>query len=160
MPLGRMSEPKQRDEKRLEFKRFIAERTLRNTKQRMAVFETFLRMKGHPKIEEIYAEVRKKHPSVGYATIYRTMKLLVESGVAGMRQFSDGTSRFEALGVSGHHDHLICLKCSRIIEFENSEIEALQERVAREHEFMPSSHKLEIYGFCKKCRGNIRRESP
>ncbi|MBM4387907.1 MAG: transcriptional repressor [Deltaproteobacteria bacterium] len=144
---------KQKDEKRLEFKRFIADKTLRNTKQRMAVFDTFWRMKGHPNIEDIYAEVRKKHPSVGYATIYRTMKLLVESGIAGMRKFSDGTSRFEALGAGAHHDHLICLKCGGIIEFENRDIEALQDRVTREHEFMPSPHKLEIYGFCRKCCG-------
>jgi Fur family ferric uptake transcriptional regulator len=92
-------------------------------------------------------------PHVSVATVYRTMKLLAESGLAVARRFDDGQTRYEPSGHGDHHDHLICNACGRIVEFENARIEELQLRVARNHGFEVESHKLELYGRCDRCRG-------
>ena len=102
------------------------------------------------------------NPRVGYATVYRTVRLLRESGLAAERHFHDGEARFENVEEQHHHDHLICERCGRIVEFANDEIEALQERVAHELGFVISRHKMELYGICGACRtgrGPRRRES-
>lgn len=112
-------------------------------------------MEGHPGIEMLSAEVRRRHPGIGEATIYRTMRLLCSAGLAEERQFGEGFSRFEPVGAAkgtGHHDHLICLQCGSIIEFGDPEIESLQDRAAERHGFSITSHKLEIYGICRECR--------
>jgi Fur family ferric uptake transcriptional regulator len=96
--------------------------------------------------------VRKKNPRVGYATVYRTLKLLQDSGLASSRQFDDGQTRYEVAGA--HHDHLICVKCGLILEFENDEIERLQEAMAAElGGFRVLRHKHELYCLCPKEQG-------
>jgi Fur family ferric uptake transcriptional regulator len=96
--------------------------------------------------------VRKKNPNVGYATVYRTLRLLVDSGLANPRQFDEGQTRYEPAGA--HHDHLICVKCSLILEFENDEIEELQEKMARSlGGFQVLRHKHELYCLCPKFQG-------
>ena len=100
----------------------------------------------------MYARVRKTHPSIGYATIYRTLKLLAKAGLAEERRFEDGFTRFEYKKPNAHHDHLICTGCGSIIEFENEGIEALQQDVASKNGFKVQSHKLEIYGLCAECQ--------
>ena len=86
------------------------------------------------------------------ATIYRTMKLLSESGLAHARNFGDGQTRYEPAFGREHHDHLICTRCGAIIEFENDRIEQLQDVVAKKHGFRVTSHKMELYGLCKGCQ--------
>jgi Fur family ferric uptake transcriptional regulator len=96
--------------------------------------------------------VRKKNPKVGYATVYRTLKLLMDSGLASSRQFEDGQTRYEVAGA--HHDHLICVKCGLILEFENDEIERLQEQMAASlGGFQVLRHKHELYCLCPKAQG-------
>lgn len=108
-------------------------------------------MKGqHVRIEELLKAARKKNPAIGYATVYRTLMLLVDAGVANQRHFRDGKSRFE-IASAQHHDHLICTECGRIVEFENNTIEDLQERIARKNKFVLTGHKLELYGICTAC---------
>jgi Fur family ferric uptake transcriptional regulator len=129
---------------------------LKSTRQRDLIVDEFLRSDGHLSIEELLARVRRKSPRVGYVTVYRTLKLLADAQLAVARRFGDGQSRFERADGAArpHHDHLICTECGRIIEFENPEIERLQDEVAREYGFAVASHKLEIYGRCLKgCRG-------
>ena len=128
---------------------YIQDRRLNITAQREAIVEQFLRTRDHVSIDELLTKVRKRHPKVGYATVYRTLKLLVDSGLAVERQFGDGQARYEVVG--DHHDHLICLQCKRIVEFEDAQIERLQESVARRHGFKIVSHKHELYGLCEKC---------
>ena len=98
--------------------------------------------------------MRRKNPKVGYATVYRTMKLLTDAGIAAARQFGDGQTRFEVSDEADHHhDHLICAECGLILEFENPEIEKLQDKMADElGGFRVVRHKLELYGLCKNCR--------
>jgi Fur family ferric uptake transcriptional regulator len=86
------------------------------------------------------------------ATVYRTMKLLAEAGLAHARNFGDGQTRYEAAVGKHHHDHLICTQCGTIVEFEDDRIESLQDAVARKHGFKVTSHKMELYGICKSCQ--------
>jgi Fur family ferric uptake transcriptional regulator len=131
---------------------FIEKRGLKHSRQREVILETFLGMGGHVPVEALFARVREQDPRVGTATVYRTMKLLADCGLAVQRQFGDGQTRYEPARGGGHHDHLICTGCGRIVEFENERIEELQLRVARSHGFEVESHKLEMYGRCAACR--------
>src|SRR3954465_8877660 len=108
---------------------YVQDHRLNVTAQREAIVEQFLRTRDHVSIDELLAKVRRRHQKVGYATVYRTLKLLVDSGLAIERQFGDGQARFEVAGA--HHDHLICARCGIILEFEDDEIERLQEKIAQ-----------------------------
>lgn len=130
--------------------RFLEERGLKHTRQRDAVLETFLGAEGHTTSEEIYQKVREHHPTIGYTTVYRTMKLLVEAGLAEERHFDDGVVRYEM--EHKHHDHLVCLKCGKIIEFECELIEKAQEDVSSRYRFRVLRHRHELYGHCEDCR--------
>jgi Fur family ferric uptake transcriptional regulator len=125
---------------------------LKSTQQRYFIAETFFRTNTHINLEELLKKVKRKTPKVGYATVYRTMKLLTECGLAMERQFGDGQTRFENVPEDGHHDHLICIKCSGITEFQNQRIEKLQEETAEKYGFEVIRHKLELYGYCKACQ--------
>jgi Fur family ferric uptake transcriptional regulator len=132
---------------------YMERKGLRSTNQRRLVSEVFFRTGGHLSIDDMLALVRKRDPKVGYATVYRTLKLLVECGLANERQFDDSGTRFEVAHSDSHHDHLICLECKRIIEFEDAQIERLQDALAKRYGFKLKSHKHELYGVCEKCRG-------
>jgi len=135
---------------------YMLKRGLRSTDQRKLIVETFFHSDDHVSIEELLAQVRARDPRVGYATVYRTLKLLAECGVANERRFGDGLTRYELADDTTHHDHLICLECGDIIEFEEPRIEALQDRVAQKHGFELRSHKHELYGVCPKCASKRR----
>src|SRR5579859_347686 len=132
---------------------YMDKKGLRSTDQRRLIVETFFRSQNHVSIEELLARVRTKDPKVGYATVYRTLKLLTECGVANERRFGDGLTRYELADDATHHDHLICLQCGDITEFEEPRIEELQERVASKYGFALRFHKHELYGVCSKCQG-------
>ncbi len=134
------------------FNHFIASRGLKSTRQRELILQTFLETDKHIDVEELYQKVKDRNPSIGHATVYRTMKLLTECGLAHERHFGDGLARYEQVTRKKHHDHLICIKCGRIIEFTNSSIERLQQKVADEHRFTIFDHKLELYGHCSNCK--------
>jgi Fur family transcriptional regulator, ferric uptake regulator len=134
------------------FERFIAERGLKSTRQRSLILETFFGLEGHLSVEELWAKVRGVDDHVSVATVYRTMKLLAESGLAHARNFGDGQTRYEAAVGREHHDHLICTSCGTIIEFENDQIEKLQALIARRQGFRVVSHKMELYGLCRDCQ--------
>ena len=134
------------------WRKFLAEHNLNTTQQRELIVDQFLRTSDHVSIDELLAKVRKRNRKVGYATVYRTLKLLVDSGLAVQRRFGDGQARFEVTG--DHHDHLICTKCGLICEFEDEEIEKLQDRIAdRLGGFKVTAHRHELYGLCAKARG-------
>ena len=131
----------------------MAKRGLRSTDQRRLIVETFFHAPNHVSIEELLAQVRAHDPKVGYATVYRTLKLLTECGVAYERRFGgDGLTRYELADDSSHHDHLICVECGAITEFEEPKIEALQEEIATRYGFELVSHKHEMYGVCPACQ--------
>ncbi|MDH4227675.1 MAG: transcriptional repressor [Deltaproteobacteria bacterium] len=134
------------------FSSFLRKKDLKSTQQRHVIAATFFSITTHINLEELLKKVKKKNPNVGFATVYRTMKLLLEGGLAVERHFGDGQTRYENVPEDGHHDHLICVKCSDIVEFTNQKIEKLQEETARKHDFKVVRHKLELYGYCRKCR--------
>lgn len=134
------------------WKAYLQENNLNTTQQRELIVDQFLRCRDHVSVDELLARVRKRNRKVGYATVYRTLKLLVDSGLAIQRQFGDGQARYEVEG--DHHDHLICSKCGLILEFEDQEIETLQEKIAeRLGGFKVIRHRHELYGLCPKAQG-------
>ena len=135
--------------------RYMTERGLKSTRQRTLIVDTFFQNGGHQSVEEVWARVRKADARVSVATVYRTMKLLSESGLAHARNFGDGQTRYEAAVGRHHHDHLICTRCGTIVEFENDKIEQMQEQVAKKHGFAVTSHKMELYGLCKNCQREL-----
>lgn len=138
--------------KKKAFREFITQKGLKSTRQRDIILDAFLSSDRHMSIEELYLKLRAKHPNIGYATVYRTLKLFAESGIAREIQFGDGQTRYEHVAEGEHHDHLVCTHCGAIAEFENETIEKLQDDVAKSHDFIIETHKLELYGICAKCR--------
>lgn len=135
-----------------DFHNFLKERGLKATRQRNLIFQIFLTAADHPSVEELYRRARQKDSRIGYATVYRTLKLMAESGLASSGLFGDRSARFEQRLPGGHHDHLICINCGKIVEFESAGIEILQARVAKQRGFRIFDHKLEIFGYCAPCR--------
>ena len=129
---------------------YLEEHNLKHTKQREAVLEVFVAATGHITSEDIYQKVRDRYPNIGYTTVYRTMKLLCEAGLASERHFDDGITRYEI--AHEHHDHLVCVRCGKIVEFECEMIESAQERIAEAHGFRILRHRHELYGHCPDCR--------
>ncbi|MCP4869082.1 MAG: transcriptional repressor [Proteobacteria bacterium] len=126
---------------------------LKLTRQREQILEAFLGAEKHVGVEELLGLVRRLQPGIGHATVYRTMKLFVDSGIATERKFSEGATLYEPEdGGHHHHDHLICTRCGTIVEWENEAIEELQEQVARQHGFVLTDHKMELYGLCSNCQ--------
>jgi Fur family ferric uptake transcriptional regulator len=139
-------------EKKRAFNAFAASKGLRSTRQRDSILDVFLSTHQHVSVEELYLKVKAVNPGVGQATVYRTLKLFVEAGLAREILLHDGQTRYEHVLVGEHHDHLVCTGCNAIIEFKNETIESLQDEIAARHGFMIRSHKLEIYGLCSNCR--------
>jgi Fur family ferric uptake transcriptional regulator len=130
--------------------RYLEENHLKHTAQRDAVLDVFLSASGHITSEEIYQRVRDRHPNIGYTTVYRTMKLLCDAGLAAERHFDDGITRYEI--AHEHHDHLVCVRCGKIIEFECRMIESTQDEIAQRYQFRVLRHRHELYGHCRDCR--------
>ncbi len=126
---------------------YLAERGLRITRQRKVIADAFFETAGHPTMEELLAKVRETDKNVGQATVYRTLRLLVEAGLAEQSNFGDGTARYEPVS-SDHHDHLVCRDCGRIVEFYNDTIERLQDEIAKAHSFAVEHHEMVIYARC------------
>ncbi len=138
--------------KKILFQEFIARKGLKSTRQRGTVLESFLSSDNHMSTEDLYLKVREKNPNIGYATVYRTLKLFAEAGIAREIHFGDGQTRYEHVAEGEHHDHLICTRCGAVTEFENETIERLQSEIAGQFGFVVEKHKLELYGICPKCR--------
>jgi Fur family transcriptional regulator, ferric uptake regulator len=139
------------DDRFARFREHLRRERLKSTAQRDTIAKVFLTIHRHISVEELYQEVKRRNPRIGYATVYRTLKLLTECGLAVERHFRDGEARYES-GQKGHHDHLICEACGKIIEFEEPRIEAMQEEVARRLSFRLTGHKMELYGLCRDCQ--------
>ena len=148
--VDRPSHPKA--EERMEtFHARLREHALKSTGQRDDIARVFFGLGHHISAEELYGEVKKVSPHVGYATIYRTLKLLKECDLLVERHFEEGQARYEVAD-EHHHDHFICERCGRIIEFENQVLEQLQQDVARQLGATLTHHRMELYGVCADCR--------
>ena len=121
------------------------ERNMKMTGQRRTIARVLSDADDHPDVEEVHARAAGIDPKISIATVYRTVRLFEEEGILERHDFGDGRARYEE-ATSDHHDHLIDITTGRVIEFTSSEIEALQERIAREHGFRLVDHRLELYG--------------
>lgn len=122
-----------------------AERGLRMTDQRRVIARILQQSTDHPDVEELHKRSSAVDPRISIATVYRTVKLFEDAGIIERHDFREGRSRYETVP-DEHHDHLIDLKTGHVIEFHSAEIEALQEKIAREHGFKLVDHRLELYG--------------
>ncbi len=130
---------------------YLKKKDLKLTDQRNLILEEFLKTETHFTVEEIYDKLKQINPNIGLATVYRTLKLFCECGLANELKCSDGVSRYEHLFGHKHHDHLICIECGKFIEVLDPEIEKLQNRLAQKNDFKVLHHRMELYGICKDC---------
>lgn len=125
---------------------------LRRTAQRDLILEIFLKTEEHLTSEDLYFLVHREDPSVGHTTVYRTLKLLTEAGLAREVRFGDNKTYYEHHFNHEHHDHMICTECGKVIEFFSQEIENLQDQMAANFGFLPTHHSLRLWGVCDECQ--------
>lgn len=148
---------KKKMERRKTLNDYISKMHLKSTKQRDVIFDEFFNnyMGEHVTVEEFYEGIKKNHPKIGFATVYRTLKLFRDSGIAAERDFGDGKARYEPVrSETAHHHHMICTSCGEVIEFANTQIELCLNQIAKLNDFKVDDHKLQIYGLCSSCRGS------
>lgn len=128
---------------------YLRQTGLKFTQQRRVITEVFFDPKykdEHSSTEDLYLRVRQIDPKVGQATVYRTLKVLVDAGLATPIHFGDNQTRYEPEVPGEHHDHLVCVECNAVLEFEEEAIERLQEEVARRYGFELTDHRMVLYG--------------
>lgn len=134
------------------FRRYLRDQGLPVTPQREAVADAIFCSSGHLSVEDIELALRGTGERIGKATIYRTVEILVRSGLVEEHDFGEGFKRYEHLfGSSPIHEHLICVNCHKVVEFQSNDVIRVQEETARRHGFTPIRHRLEIYGLCSSC---------
>jgi len=133
------------------FRQYLKEKGLLYSKQREQILKTFMKARSHLTIDDLYNAVRKKNSRIGLATVYRTMRIICDCGLAEKVDFADGLRRFEHKYRHQHHHHLVCIKCGKVIEVTSSRIESLQKKLAKHHDFAPTRDTMKIFGLCSKC---------
>ncbi len=135
------------------FRRYLREQGLPVTQQRETVADVVFNSSDHLSIEDIEAGLKERGERLGKATIYRTMEILVRSGLVEEHDFGEGFKRYEhRFGRQPIHEHLICTNCHTVVEFRSEEVMRLEEEVARKHGFQPARHRLEVFGICAECQ--------
>lgn len=147
-----------RREERDIFAAHLARHRLKRSEQREAILEAFLRSERHLSVDDLLALAQKRRPDVGRTTVYRTLKLLKEAGLA-TELVLQGETRFEREHNRRHHDHFICQTCGAIFEFSSDEIERIQDEVAAALGFVIAGHRHQIFGYCRSC-ATKRRVNP
>jgi Fur family ferric uptake transcriptional regulator len=130
---------------------------LKHTDQRDTILRTFLETRDHLSTDELFRLVRKKDAKIGFTTVYRTLKLLAECGLASAVPFPDGMARYEHQFNRRNHHHMVCTECDASVEFFSPEVSKLEEEIGRKYHFDATRHNFQIYGVCEDCRKKIRR---
>lgn len=125
--------------------RLCKENGMKMTEQRRTIARVLSSANDHPDVEEVYRRAGKMDPRISIATVYRTVRLFEEAKIIERHDFGDGRSRYEE-ATDEHHDHLIDIQTGTIIEFQNTEIEELQEKIAKKYGMRLVGHRLELYG--------------
>ena len=140
------------EDKLEELRSYIGKKGSKYSRQRETIAEVFFASDGHVSVDELLRKVRDVDDRVSQATVYRTMRLLTDCGLADARHFLEGHTLYEAAGgETAHHDHLICTECGKIVEFVDQRIEDLQAEAAKKYGFTVTNHKMELYGLCETC---------
>lgn len=156
LPRSHSQKPKTKKQDRLteaEIKKIIREMHLKVTHQRQAILEVLAIGRQHFTAQEVFEQVHRRFPEIGFATVYRFLRKLTEFKFVSEVRMGGLPARYE-LAPSRHHDHMSCIDCGKIVEFENYAIESLQEKVAAELGFELTGHVLELYGRCSSCQKN------
>lgn len=138
-------------EEREHFRSFIARKGLKMTRGREEICGEILDTKGHFDPEALFVRLKRKGSKVSRASVYRTLPLLAESGLIEEVERTDKRSHYERVSPSAHHDHMICLRCGRVIEFFSPDLETIQEDLCRRELFRGVRHSLVIMGYCDLC---------
>lgn len=125
---------------------------LKHTAQRDTILRTFLETREHLSTEELHRLVKQKDPKIGFTTVYRTLKLLAECGLASVVSFHDGIARFEHQYNRRSHHHMVCTGCGGSVEFFSPEVDKLEQEIGRKHRYFTTRHTFQIYGICEECR--------
>ena len=139
-----------------EFRTYLRDHNLPVTAQRLAIAEVLLLNDRHFSAEEIEAELAARDVSVGTATVYRTIEVLLRSGLVVERDFGEGFKRYEPARGIPQHEHLICTVCGKVVEFRDERLERMTTLVAEQHGFLRQRHRLVIYGLCEDHRRTAR----
>lgn len=137
------------------FQKYLATQGLNLTRQREEVLRCLMAAETHLSLDDVYATAKRKDPTIGRATVFRTLRLLQECGLVSAVGSADGRARFELKADRPHHDHMICIQCGRIIEFESPMMERFQNEAIKRQGFVALWHRHEIFGRCVGC--NRRR---
>src|SRR6266849_5419836 len=125
---------------------------LKQTAQRDTILRTFLDTRDHLSTDELHRLVQKKDARIGYTTVYRTLKLLAECGLASEVAFHDGIARYEHQYNRRSHHHMVCTECGGSVEFFSREVDQLEQEIGRRHHYTTTRHTFQIYGMCEDCR--------
>jgi Fur family ferric uptake transcriptional regulator len=139
------------------FARYLRDHGLPVTAQRLAIADVVLGTDRHLSAEEVERELRAHGTSAGTATVYRTLEVLVRSGLVVERDFGEGFKRYEAARGVPHHEHLICTSCGRVTEFRDERLERMTTLLAEAHDYSRQRHRLVIHGLCGDCRRGTAR---
>jgi Fur family ferric uptake transcriptional regulator len=134
------------------FFNYLKQQGLKWTSERERVFQEASAMEGHFEAEELAYHLRKKGSRISKATVYRTLPLLVKSGFIKEVIHGEKHLHYEHVHDEDRHDHLICLKCGKIIEFKEPALRKIEEKVCEENQFQPQKILIEIFGYCKNCQ--------
>jgi len=137
------------------FRRYLRDHRQPVTRQRDQVAEVVLCSEDHLSVEQIRRQLKDQGEVVGLATIYRTLDLLVRSGLVRAHDFGQGFRRYEPMPAQAHHHHLVCVRCGKVEEFSHDRLERMLPIIADEHGFQPERHRLEIYGVCRDCQRRV-----
>jgi Fur family ferric uptake transcriptional regulator len=133
------------------FRRHLSDHNFPATRQRLAVAEVVFFAGDHLSAEDVARRV-ERGKTVGTATVYRTLDLLVQSGLVAERDFGEGFKRYEAVPPGQTHEHCVCSSCGKVIEFSNDRLERMIGLLAEEVAFRPHHHRLEVFGLCRECQ--------
>ncbi len=134
------------------FQRHLKSVGLKHTDQRDTILRAFLASREHLSTDELYRRVRRKDARIGFTTVYRTLKLLAECGLASEVAFQDGIARYEHQYNRPNHHHMVCTECGRSVEFFSPEVDRLEAAIGRKYRYQPTRHTFQIYGICHDCR--------
>jgi Fur family ferric uptake transcriptional regulator len=135
------------------FRRYLRDQGLPITQQRETIAEIVFKSSEHQSVEDIEAEVRGRGERIGKATIYRTLEMLVKSGLVAEHDFGEGFKRYEHLfGQALVREHLVCTECGKVKAIDNADLQRLHQQVAERQGFLPARYRLAIYGICKDCQ--------
>lgn len=134
------------------FAQYLSTRKLKLTPERKIVLQEMLNSRGHVEAEDLLFNLKRKTKRTSRATVYRTLELLVDSGIVRKVDLGHGHSHYELVANHPHHEHMICLKCGRVIEFSDKAMEKALGKLCLKSGFEHTLHLFQVFGYCERCK--------